>query len=69
MSGNQAGGKKAAEKNKRLYGEDFYKKIGSKGGSKTMAEGAKPKGFAANIQRASEAGRRGGLISRRKKRI
>ena len=32
MSGTKAGGIKAAQTNKQLHGEDFYKKIGSQGG-------------------------------------
>lgn len=32
MAGTVAGGKLAAATNKEKYGEDFYSKIGSKGG-------------------------------------
>lgn len=32
MAGNKAGGMKAAATNKKLHGEDFYSKIGKKGG-------------------------------------
>ncbi len=71
MSGSKTGGKAAAMTNKRLYGDDFYHKIGSKGGKKHgdeyTKEGGKAKGFAANPNRAAEAGRKGGLISRRGK--
>jgi len=52
----------AAKTNKRKYGDDFYSKIGSIGG-KIGTTG----GFAANRELAREAGRRGGLKSRRGK--
>ena len=32
MVGTRAGGIKAAKKNKSLYGDDFYKNMGKKGG-------------------------------------
>lgn len=41
---------------------DFYKKIGRKGGS---APTDKPKGFAADPERAKLAGKKGGRISKR----
>ena len=62
MSGTIAGGKGAAATNKKKYGEDFYAKIGAKGGKK-----GKTGGFWANRELAREAGRKGGLISRRGK--
>ena len=40
MAGTINGGKAAAETNKKLYGEDFYARIGAQGGSI-----CKPKGF------------------------
>lgn len=64
MPGTISGGKLAAQRNKERYGEDFYKRIGSRGGSKKTET---PKGFAADRERASWAGRKGGMISRRKK--
>jgi general stress protein YciG len=60
MAGTKVGGIKAAVMNKELYGEDFYRRIGSKGGKKGGM-----KGFALNRERAREAGRKGGLISKR----
>lgn len=60
MPGNREGGRKAAEKNKALYGKDFYRVIGSKGGRAKV-----PKGFASNPERASIAGGKGGRMSRR----
>lgn len=62
MPGNREGGLKAARTNKKRYGEDFFRMIGSKGG---QAKTSKPKGFAADRQRAKEAGHKGGRRSRR----
>ena len=62
MSGTKKGGVKAAETNKKLYGSDFYKKIGSVGGKRSTTGG-----FAANRELAREAGRKGGKISKRRK--
>lgn len=64
MSGNKVGGKAAAVSNKTRYGEDFYRRIGSKGGSSS-----KTGGFFANRALAREAGRKGGRISKRTKRV
>ena len=60
MSGTRAGGLKAAAANMSRHGEDFYKRIGKKGG-----ENGHTGGFASNRELASIAGRKGGLISRR----
>ena len=60
MSGTRAGGLKTAAKIKRLHGEDFYKKIGHKGGQNGTTGG-----FAANPILAKSAGAKGGLKSRR----
>lgn len=66
MSGTLEGGKRAAETNIRKYGKDFYSRLGAIGGK---APYSKPKGFAAmGREKASEAGRKGGLISKRGKR-
>ena len=63
MAGNVAGGKKASETNKRLYGNDFYKETGRLGGIKCV-----PKGFAMmSPEKRSAAGRKGGTKSRRVK--
>jgi general stress protein YciG len=64
MAGTKAGGKAAADTNKKKYGADFYAKIGAKGG-KLGTKG----GFWANRELAREAGRRGGKISRRTKKV
>ena len=60
MSGTKAGGLKAAMTNKKLYGNDFYRQIGKKGG-----QNGHTGGFAANPELARIAGRKGGSISRR----
>ena len=66
MSGNETGGKRAAATNKRKYGEDFYQKIGSIGGSKSRNGG-----FGSEIvgddgltgyERARIAGAKGGSV-------
>lgn len=62
MPGTIEGGKRAAAKNKQRHGADFYARIGAMGGRKGHTGG-----FAANRELAREAGRKGGLISRRKK--
>lgn len=60
MSGTKTGGLKASATNKRLHGEDFYKRIGSIGGKNGHTGG-----FASNRELAREAGRKGGKASRR----
>lgn len=60
MAGNKAGGLKAAETNKKRYGEDFYKRQGKLGGLKTGK-----KGFALNRELARAAGKKGGSVSKR----
>lgn len=73
MAGTKEGGRRAAETNKKKYGADFYKKIGSKGG-----ELGKTGGFASDKvdangltgrDRASKFGTVGGTISRRGKTV
>ncbi len=56
MPGTVSGGKKAAAKNKELYGDDFYRKIGQVGGKKS-----KGGGFAANPTLAALSGKLGGM--------
>lgn len=60
MAGNKAGAIKAHKKVIELYGEDFYKKIGHKGGSNGTTGG-----FAKDRKLARRAGRLGGLKSTR----
>lgn len=64
MPGTKAGGLKAAETNKRLRGENFYREIGSKGGKNGHTGG-----FAANPELARLAGAKGGRKSKRGKAI
>ena len=61
MAGTKAGGIKAAAKNK-AKDPNFYAKIGAKGGRL-----GRTGGFAANPELARIAGRKGGLVSRRRK--
>ncbi|HSX45754.1 MAG TPA: hypothetical protein VLG27_01985 [Candidatus Saccharimonadia bacterium] len=64
MAGTARGGRLAAEKNKKKYGKDFYKKIGQRGGQRSHNGG-----FAAGEEgrkRASYWGAIGGSISRRR---
>ena len=60
MSGTRAGGLKTVETNKRLHGEDFYARIGAKGGRNGHTGG-----FASNRALASVAGAKGGRTSKR----
>lgn len=60
MSGTKIGGYKAALTNKIKHGQDFYARIGRKGG-----QNGHTGGFAANPELAREAGRKGGKISKR----
>lgn len=62
MAGNREGGKKAAVKIKELHGEDFYSRIGRKGGKNGHTGG-----FASNPELARIAGAKGGKKSRRGK--
>lgn len=60
MSGTREGGIKTRKALKERYGDDYYRYIGSIGGSRS-----KTGGFAANPKLAKEAGVKGGLTSRR----
>ncbi len=65
MAGTKAGGKAAAETNKKKYGSDFYARIGAAGG-----RNGRTGGFAAGTEgreRARKYGAIGGKISRRTK--
>jgi general stress protein YciG len=65
IGGTVVGGFKTAETNKRKYGSDYYQRIGSYGGQSGKADGT-IKGFALmDKAKVSEAGRKGGTISRR----
>ena len=63
MTATRAGGLKARDKN-LAKDPDFYKKIGSLGGSKGAKDGT-IKGFALDRDRAVRAGAMGGKISKR----
>ena len=72
MPGSKAGGVKAAATTRRIYGDEFYKKIGSMGGKKTGIN----KGFSSlsqgkdgltGYERARIAGSVGGKKSKRSK--
>lgn len=61
MTQTKEGAKKAVASTKEKYGEDFYKRIGTKGGKK----GGK-KGFACmSAEKRAAAGRKGGKRSTR----
>jgi len=60
MAGTKEGGLKASKTNKEIYGDNFYREIGKKGG---MA--GHTGGFAANPALARVAGAKGGRISKR----
>lgn len=62
MAGNKQGGIKAAQSNKERHGDDFYKRLGAMGGAIARPES---RWFALHPDLAKEAGRKGGLISRR----
>ncbi len=64
MAGTETGGKRAAITNKAKHGSDFYARIGKIGG-----QNGHTGGFAANHELAREAGRKGGLKSRRGKKL
>lgn len=71
MSGNRAGGLKAAKTNIEKHGKDFYRELGRKGGRNGHTGGfADPKPDKNGLtgpERAKYYGRIGGSISRRGK--
>ena len=68
MAGTLAGGKAAAITNKERHGADFYQRIAAIGGAKGTKDGT-IKGFALSRERAIEAGRKGGQVSKRGKSV
>lgn len=60
MAGTREGGLKTAETNKRLYGKNYYRRIGQRGG-----QNGHTGGFYSDRELARRAGRKGGTISRR----
>ena len=71
MSGNKEGALKTIITNKKLYGEDYYKKIGKLGGmkSRNCGFGSSKVGHdgLSGKERARTAGSKGGKISKRGK--
>lgn len=65
MSGTKEGGLKAADRNKKLYGEDYYARIGRIGGRIGTTGGFWWGKYVAKNNYHVEAGRRGGAISRK----
>jgi hypothetical protein len=61
MAGTKQGGLNARDTNIRLYGEDYYRRIGVVGGKKGHTGG-----FFANRELARIAGAKGGRISKRR---
>jgi uncharacterized protein len=64
MPGTKIGGQRAAETNKKKYGENFYRTIGAIGGKK-----GRTGGFHVNRELARTAGAIGGRKSKRGKAI
>lgn len=64
MSGTKVGGLKAAQTNKTLHGENFYKDIGRKGGLNGNTGG-----FNSHPELAREMGKKMGKLTKRGKRI
>lgn len=62
MSQTKSGAAKATKILYERYGKNYFKEMGRKGGKVCV-----PKGFSENRERASWAGRLGGLRTKRKK--
>lgn len=71
MAGTTAGGLKASKRNKKLYGRNFYKVIGAKGGKRGRTGGFASSKIGADgltgRERARVAGIKGGRTSRRRR--
>lgn len=71
MAGTKSGGERAARRNKELYGEDFYSKIGTTGGKNSNNGGYGSekvgKDGLTGVQRARINGAKGGRTSKRGK--
>ena len=68
IAGTKEGGAKAATTNKAKYGPDFYSKIGAAGGRASGSGGYyHAKYVKDDLEFVRACGRKGGLISRRKK--
>ena len=64
MAGTIEGGRNAAKTNKAKFEDDFYQRIGAIGGKKGTTGG-----FYADRELARIAGKKGGLKSRRGKKV
>ena len=64
MTGTKEGARKTVKTILLRHGSDFYAKIGRKGG-----QNGHEKGFFLNRELAREAGRKGGSISKRGKKL
>lgn len=63
MPGSSRGGRKAAATNKAKYGEDYYKKIGTKGGARSNTGGFwHAKYVLGDVDKIRKAGSKGGSI-------
>jgi len=60
LARTKSGGRSAAEKIRRRYGKDFYRRIGAAGGKASTTGG-----FYNNTELARKAGRKGGTSSKR----
>lgn len=67
MAGTKLGAQKAVKNLKSKYGDDFFVRIGAKGGKASGTGGFYYAKLHGNIELIQEAGRRGGTISRRTK--
>jgi general stress protein YciG len=65
MAGTKEGGAQAAQTNKELHGENFYKEIGAVGGRAKNPN----KGFGSDRERARTAGILGGQRSKRGRKV
>ena len=65
MAGSKSGAIKARDTNLK-NNPNFYKEIGKLSNASWEKNGRMPRGFAANPELASLAGKKGGAISRRK---
>lgn len=68
MAGRTEGGLKAAETNRKLYGDEFYQRIGALGGMKSRNGGFGSDKVGADgltgKERAAIAGKKGGATKR-----
>lgn len=65
MSGTTKGGYLTAERNKELYGQDYYRRIGSLGGQRSRTGGFYWMKQNGQVDKIKAAGRKGGSKSKR----